>query len=70
MSIIQHAEQDGRLVNGEPGIIVEGTAGNTGIGLTYCGNSRGYKTIIVIADTQSPEKKNMLQWGGAELLQV
>lgn len=46
------------------------SAGNTGIGLTACGNSRGYKTIIVIADTQSIEKKNTLRWGGAQLLEV
>ena len=54
----------------EPGIIVEGTAGNTGIGLTAVGNARGYQTIIVIADTQSIEKKNTLRWGGAQLLEV
>lgn len=54
----------------EPGVIVEGTAGNTGIGLTAVGNARGYKTIIVIADTQSIEKKNTLRWGGAHLLEV
>lgn len=51
-------------------MIVEGTAGNTGIGLSAVGNARGYKTIIVIADTQSIEKKNTLRWGGAHLLEV
>jgi len=68
--IVKEAEEQGILVPGEPGIIVEGTAGNTGIGLSAVGNSRGYETLIVIADTQSSEKKNTLRWGGATLLEV
>jgi cysteine synthase A len=68
--MVKEAEEQGILVPGEPGIIVEGTAGNTGIGLSAVGNARGYKTIIVIADTQSQEKKNTLRWGGAQLLEV
>ena len=57
LGIIQDAEAAGELVHGEPGFIVEGTAGNTGIGLTLIGASRGYKTIIVMADNNSQEKK-------------
>lgn len=52
------------------GVIVEGTAGNTGIGLTVIGNSMGYRTIIVIPDTQSIEKKDALRLLGAELVEV
>ena len=52
------------------GVIVEGTAGNTGIGLALVGNARGYKTVIVIPDTQSQEKKDMLRLCGAELREV
>src|SRR3982750_1610000 len=48
------------------GLIVEGTAGNTGIGLALVGNARGYRTLIVIPDTQSQEKKDMLRLCGAE----
>jgi len=55
----------------EPGgIIVEGTAGNTGIGLALVANSRGYRTVIVIPETQSREKKDMLRLCGAELREV
>jgi len=68
--MVKEAEEAGILVPGEPGLIVEGTAGNTGIGLSAVGNSRGYKTLIVIADTQSIEKKNTLRFGGATLLEV
>ena len=55
----------------EPGgVVVEGTAGNTGIGLALVGNSRGYRTIIFIPETQSKEKKDMLRLCGAELREV
>jgi cysteine synthase len=52
------------------GVIVEGTAGNTGIGLALVGNARGYRTVIVIPETQSQEKKDMLRLCGAELKEV
>jgi cysteine synthase A len=51
-------------------VIVEGTAGNTGIGLALVGNARGYRTVIVIPETQSQEKKDMLRLCGAELKEV
>ncbi|MBN1238434.1 MAG: cysteine synthase A [Gammaproteobacteria bacterium] len=55
----------------EPGgLIVEGTAGNTGIGLALVGNSRGYRTLILMPDTQSQEKKDALRLAGAELREV
>ena len=54
-AIIETAEQDGLLKPG--GLIVEGTAGNTGISLTMAGNARGYRTVIVMPETQSQEKK-------------
>src|SRR5262247_305181 len=63
--MILDAEKRGQLSPG--GTIVEGTAGNTGIGLALVGNARGYKTVIVIPDTQSQEKKDMLRLCGAEL---
>ena len=66
--IIKDAEERGALEPG--GLIVEGTAGNTGIGLALCGNARGYRTLIVIPETQSQEKKDMLRLCGAELKQV
>ena len=52
------------------GVIVEGTAGNTGIGLALVGNALGLRTVIVIPDTQSQEKKDMLRLAGAELVEV
>jgi len=52
------------------GVIVEGTAGNTGIGLALVANALGYKTVIVIPDTQSQEKKDLLRLQGAELVEV
>ncbi len=52
------------------GTIVEGTAGNTGIGLALVGASMGFKTVIVIPETQSEEKKDMIRLAGAELVQV
>ena len=66
--IIQDAVAKGRLKPG--GTIVEGTAGNTGIGLALVGSSMGFKTVIVIPETQSQEKKDMLRLAGAELMQV
>ena len=66
--IILDAEKRGLLKPG--GLIVEGTAGNTGIGLALVGNARGYRTLIVIPDTQSQEKKDMLRLCGAELREV
>ncbi len=66
--IVRDAEKNGRLKPG--GVIVEGTAGNTGIGLTLVGNALGYRSVIVIPDTQSQEKKDMLRLCGAELIEV
>jgi cysteine synthase A len=66
--IIEDAEARGLLKPG--GTIVEGTAGNTGIGLALVGNAKGYKTIIVIPETQSQEKKATLRALGAELVEV
>ena len=66
--IILDAEKRGLLK--PDGLIVEGTAGNTGIGLALVGNARGYRTLIVIPDTQSQEKKDMLRLCGAELREV
>ena len=66
--IILDAEKRGMLEPG--GLIVEGTAGNTGIGLALVGNARGYRTLIVIPETQSREKKDMLRLCGAELREV
>ena len=66
--IIQDAEAKGQLEPG--GVIVEGTAGNTGIGLALVGNARGYRSVIVIPETQSDEKKQMLRLCGAELVEV
>jgi cysteine synthase len=65
LAIITDAEQRGQLRPG--GIVVEGTAGNTGIGLALVGNARGYRTIIVMPETQSEEKKDMLRLCGADL---
>jgi cysteine synthase len=66
--IIRDAEKRGALRPG--GTIVEGTAGNTGIGLTIVGNALGYKSVIVIPDTQSQEKKDTLRLLGATLVEV
>ena len=68
LAIVQDAEARGALKPG--GVIVEGTAGNTGIGLALVGNARGYRTVIVIPETQSQEKKDMLRLCGAELKEV
>lgn len=66
--IIRDAEKNGSLRPG--GTIVEGTAGNTGIGLTMVANALGYRSVIVIPETQSEEKKDALRVLGAELVQV
>ncbi len=66
--IIRDAEEKGLLEPG--GIIVEGTAGNTGIGLSLVANALGYRTVIVIPETQSEEKKDALRLMGAELVEV
>ncbi|MBU6165154.1 MAG: cysteine synthase A [Alphaproteobacteria bacterium] len=68
LGIIEDAEQRGVLQPG--GIIVEGTAGNTGIGLAVVGAARGYRTIIVMPETQSREKQDTLRALGAELVLV
>ena len=68
LSIIRDAEKAGRLRPG--GTIVEGTAGNTGIGLTVIGAALGYKTVIVIPETQAQEKKDALRLLGARLVEV
>jgi len=66
--IIQDAVNKGQLRPG--GVIVEGTAGNTGIGLALVGNAMGFRSVIVIPETQSQEKKDMLRLCGAELVEV
>ena len=66
--IVRDAEERGRLRPG--GVIVEGTAGNTGIGIALVGNALGYRSVIVIPETQSEEKKDMLRLCGADLRQV
>ncbi|MFY9656650.1 MAG: cysteine synthase A [Methylocystis sp.] len=66
--IVKDAIAKGTLKPG--GVIVEGTAGNTGIGLALVANAMGYKTVIVIPETQSQEKKDMLRLQGAELVEV
>ncbi|MBN9069138.1 MAG: cysteine synthase A [Rhizobiales bacterium] len=66
--IIRDAEEKGLLEPG--GVIVEGTAGNTGIGLSVVAKALGYRTVIVIPETQSQEKKDALRLLGAELLEV
>ena len=68
LAIVQDAVGRGQLRPG--GVIVEGTAGNTGIGLALVGNALGYRTVIVIPDTQSQEKKDMLRLAGADLREV
>lgn len=66
--IIEDAEARGQLAPG--GIVVEGTAGNTGIGLAIVGNAKGYRSVIVMPETQSQEKKDTLRALGAELVLV
>jgi len=66
--MILEAEKRGEIRPG--GLVVESTAGNTGIGLALVANARGYRTLIVIPETQSQEKKDMLRLCGAELIEV
>lgn len=66
--MILEAEKRGELRPG--GLVVEATAGNTGIGLALVANARGYRTLIVIPNTQSQEKKDMLRLTGAEVVEV
>src|SRR5258705_10476323 len=66
--MILEAEKRGDLKPG--GLVVEATAGNTGIGLAVVASARGFRTLIVIPDTQSQEKKDMLRLCGAELVEV
>jgi cysteine synthase A len=66
--IVRDAERRGELRPG--GLIVDGTAGNTGIGLTLVANALGYRTVIVIPETQTREKKDMLRLSGAEVVEV
>ncbi len=66
--IVKDAEERGLLRPG--GVIVEGTAGNTGIGIALVANARGYRTVIVIPETQSQEKKDALRQLGADLREV
>jgi cysteine synthase A len=68
LGILQEAEEQGLL--GPGGTVVEGTAGNTGIGLTHLCNARGYRALIVIPDTQSAEKIGLLRSLGAEVRTV
>jgi cysteine synthase A len=65
LAIIEDAEEKGQLRPG--GVIVEGTAGNTGIGIALVANARGYRSVIVMPETQSQEKKDMLRLCGADL---
>jgi cysteine synthase A len=68
LAIIKDAEAKGELRPG--GVIVEGTAGNTGIGLALVGRARGYRTVVVMPNSQSQEKKDAVLALGAELVQV
>ncbi len=68
LSIVLDAVARGQLRKG--GVIVEGTAGNTGIGLALVANAMGFRTVIVIPETQSQEKKDMLRMQGAQLIEV
>lgn len=68
LSIVQDAEAKGLISPG--GVLVEGTAGNTGIGLALVGGARGYRTIVVMPRTQSQEKKDAVRALGAELVEV
>ena len=67
LGILQDAVMRGQLVPGEPGTVVEGTAGNTGIGLALAANARGWRSVIVVPETQSREKLDFLRMIGADL---
>src|SRR3954452_20625923 len=66
--MILEAEKRGELKPG--GLVVDATAGNTGIGIALVANARGYRTLIFIPETQSQEKKDMLRLCGAQLVEV
>ena len=68
LAIVEDAERRGTLRPG--GTVVEGTAGNTGIGLAHVCNARGYRCVIVMPDNQSPEKYQLLETLGAEVHRV
>src|SRR5271168_1182637 len=68
LAIISDAVARGELRPG--GVVVEGTAGNTGIGIAMVASALGYRAVIVIPDTQAQEKKDMLRMAGAELIEV
>ncbi|MDJ0387578.1 cysteine synthase A [Roseomonas sp. E05] len=67
LGILQDAVEQGLLVPGQPGTVVEGTAGNTGIGLALAANARGWRSVIVVPETQSREKLDFLRMIGADL---
>jgi cysteine synthase A len=67
LGILQDAVERGVLTPGKPGMVVEGTAGNTGIGLALAANARGWKSVIVVPETQSREKLDFLRMIGADL---
>lgn len=67
LGILRDAMQRGLLVPGQPGTVVEGTAGNTGIGLALAANARGWRSVIVVPETQSREKLDFLRMIGADL---
>ncbi|EFH09708.1 cysteine synthase A [Teichococcus cervicalis] len=67
LGILQDAVERGLLTPGQPGTVVEGTAGNTGIGLALAANARGWKSVIVVPETQSREKLDFLRMIGADL---
>lgn len=67
LGILQDAVDRGLLVPGQPGLVVEGTAGNTGIGLALAANAHGWKSVIVVPETQSREKLDYLRMIGADL---
>ncbi|MFC3126676.1 cysteine synthase A [Pseudoroseomonas globiformis] len=67
LGILQDAVERGVLTPGQPGVVVEGTAGNTGIGLALAASARGWKSVIVVPETQSREKLDFLRMIGADL---
>jgi cysteine synthase A len=67
LGILEDAVERGLLTPGQPGLVVEGTAGNTGIGLALAANARGWKSVIVVPETQSREKLDYLRMIGADL---
>ena len=67
LGILQDAVDRGLLTPGKPGVVVEGTAGNTGIGLALAANAMGWKSVIVVPETQAKEKLDVLRMIGADL---